>query len=101
MSRAFKEELSTIEGLTMYGPPKGHLCTSTISFRIKDLHPLEVAKELAKKGIFVWAGGFYAVPLMKLFGVYDRGGLVRIGLAPYNTKQEIERTLSEIRSIAK
>ena len=101
LALAFKDELLKIDGLTMYAPPKGHPSTSTISFRIRDIPPMQVAKRLAEKGIFVWAGGFYAVALMKSFGVVDRGGLVRIGLAPYNTKEEIERTLSEIRGIAK
>jgi cysteine desulfurase family protein (TIGR01976 family) len=100
MARHFKSELSGIEGLTLYSPPDNHPCTSTISFRIKQLPPLHVAKLLAEKGIFVWAGGFYAVALMKLLGVAETGGMVRIGLAPYNTKEEIERTLAVIRNIA-
>ena len=101
LARVFKDELSNIDGLTMYGPGKEQPCTSTIAFRIKDMHPRHVAKQLAEKGIFVWAGSFYALALMKSFGVLETGGLVRIGLAPYNTKEEIERTLAEIRTIAK
>ena len=100
MARYLKSELSKIEGITLYSPPDNHLCTSTISFRIKDLPPLHVAKVLAEKGIFVWAGGFYAVALMKSLGVAERGGMVRIGLAPYNTQEEIERTLAVIRETA-
>ena len=65
------------------------------------MHPLEVAKQLADKGIFVWAGGFYAVALMKMFGVSEIGGMVRIGLAPYNSREEIERALEEIQRIAR
>ena len=101
LARAFKDELSNIHGVKMFGPRKEQPCTSTISFRIKDIPPRRVAMHLAEKGIFVWAGGFYAVALMKSFGVSETGGLVRIGLAPYNTWEEIERTLAEIRSIAK
>ena len=101
LARAFKDELSNIHGVKMYGPRKEQPCTSTISFRIKDLPPRHVAMHLAEKGIFVWAGGFYAVALMKSFDVSETGGLVRIGLAPYNTWEEIERTLAEIRLIAK
>ena len=101
MAHYFKEALSKIDGLIIYGPPKDQPCTSTISFRIKELPPLQVAKLLADKGIFVWAGGFYAVALMKLFGLAETGGMVRIGLAPYNTREEIERTLAAIRDIAK
>ncbi|WP_276347875.1 cysteine desulfurase-like protein [Daejeonella sp. JGW-45] len=100
LANYFKDELRKIKGLKLYCPPKQQLCTSTISFRLEGIHPLDVAKRLAEKGIFVWAGGFYAVGLMKALGLSDNGGMVRIGLAPYNTKEEIERTLQEIRSIA-
>ena len=96
----FKDELRKITGLKLYCTPKGYLCTSTISFRIGNIHPLEVAKALAEKGIFVWAGGFYAVGLMRALGLSDNGGMVRIGLAPYNTREEIDRTLEAIKTIA-
>ena len=99
MARHFKNELRKIKGVTVYSPPDDHPCTSTISFRIDGMTPLEVAKELAAKGIFVWAGGFYAVALVKALGVADTGGMVRIGLAPYNTKQEIDRTLRLIHDL--
>ncbi len=96
----FKDELRKIKGLTLYCPPKEQLCTSTISFRLDGIHPLDVAKHLADKGIFVWAGGFYAVGLMKALGLSGSGGMVRIGLAPYNTREEIDRTLSAILAFA-
>jgi len=63
--------------------------------------PITVAKLLAEKGVFVWAGGFYVVALMRQLGLTESGGMVRIGLAPYNTRDEIERTLALIRDIAK
>ena len=96
----FKEELKKIRGLKLYAPPPNQLCTSTISFRIGEIPPLTIARHLAAKGIFVWAGGFYAVALMEMLGVAERGGMVRIGLAPYNTREEIERTLQELHVIA-
>lgn len=100
LAEYFKDELRKIEGLKLFCPPKEQLCTSTISFRIKNIPPIQVAKTLAGKGIFVWAGGFYAVGLMKALGLSETGGMVRIGLAPYNTKEEIDRTLKEIAEIA-
>ena len=92
--------MAKIDGLKIYGPPKDHPCTSTISFRLKDIPPIRVARRLADKGIFVWDGNFYAVSLVKTLGLNESGGLVRIGLAPYNTKEEIDRTILEIRNIA-
>ncbi len=96
----FREQLRQIDGLTIYGPPSGRPRTSTISFALRGIHPEKVATLLGRKGIFVWDGNFYAVQLVKSLGLSDSGGLVRIGLAPYNTKEEIERALDEIRVIA-
>ncbi len=96
----FKGELVKIQGLKLYSPPKAQLCTSTISFRLAGIHPLDVAKRLSEQGIFLWAGGFYAVGLMRALGLSENGGMVRIGLAPYNTREEIDRTLKAITEIA-
>jgi len=96
----FKDELRKIKGLKLYCPPREQLCTSTISFRLENIHPLEVAKRLAQQGIFVWAGSFYVVELMRALDLSEKGGMVRIGLAPYNTREEIERTLKAIKEIA-
>lgn len=96
----FKDELRKINGIKLYCPPKDQPCTSTISFRLDNIHPLDVAKRLAHKGIFVWAGGFYAVGLMRALNLSESGGMVRIGLAPYNTREEIDRTLRAVQEIA-
>ena len=96
----FKEELRKIKGIKLYCPPPEQPCTSTISFRLDNIHPLEVAERLALRGIFVWAGGFYAVGLMRALKLSDIGGMVRIGLAPYNTREEIDRSLQAIQDIS-
>ncbi len=100
LAEYFKDELRKIQGIKLYCPPKEQPCTSTISFRLENIHPLEVAKSLAQQGIFVWAGGFYAVGLMRALNLSESGGMVRIGLAPYNTREEIERTIKAIKEIA-
>lgn len=100
LAEYFKDELKNIDGISLFCPPKGQPCTSTISFRLNNVHPLDVAKHLAEKGIFVWAGGFYAVGLMRALGLSESGGMVRIGLAPYNTLEEIDRTLQVIRDFS-
>jgi len=97
LAEYFKTELKKIDGLTLYAPPQNIPCTSTISFNIKGIHPLGIAKHLAAKGIFVWAGNFYAVQIMNVLGLNDSGGMLRIGLAPYSTQEEIDRTLKEIK----
>jgi len=84
------EELSKIKEVHIYGPPEGHPRTSTVSFTYKGYSPQEIAKYLGEKGIFVWDGDFFATRLIERLGLGDKGGVVRIGIAPYNTKQELE-----------
>ncbi len=94
------EELSSIERVRVYGPPRDYPRTSTISFTIEGLNAQRVAAELGQKGIFVWDGHFYAIRLVEILGLEPYGGLVRAGLCPYNTEEEVDRLLEEIRRLA-
>lgn len=93
-------ELGKIPGVKVYGPPKGHPRTSTISFTMANKSPREAAEYLGEKGIFVWDGDFFASKTVFVLGLRESGGLIRIGLAPYNTKEEIDRALEGIRELA-
>ena len=93
-------ELQKIDKVTVYGPPAGHPRTSTVSFTIEGVSADKVAEMLGEKGIFVWDGHFYAVCLVERLGIMEMGGLVRVGLSPYNTEVEITRLLDEVRRIA-
>ncbi len=57
--------------------------------------PRQIAESLAARGIFVWHGNFYALPLTEALGL-EPEGLLRIGLLHYNTEQEIERLLAAL-----
>lgn len=94
------DELSKIKKVKIYGPPEGHPRTSTVSFTVENTHSKKVAESLGEKGLFVWDGDFFATRLVECLGLVEHGGLVRIGLAPYNTIDEIERLVSEIKKIA-
>ena len=85
--------LKGIGGIRIYGPPPGHPRTSTVSFTYDGFTPFEVADFLGEKGLFVWHGDFYATTLVKRLGLMEKGGLVRVGIAPYNTREEIDRLL--------
>ena len=93
-------ELSLLEKVTVYGPPSGYLRTSTVSFTVDGTSAEEVAAALGEKGLFVWDGHFYAICLVERLGLKESGGLVRVGLSPYNTEAEIDRLLTEVRRIA-
>ena len=58
-----------------------------------------MATALGDEGLFVWDGDFYATTLMRRLGFAEQGGMVRIGLAPYNTLEEIERVVAAVERI--
>ena len=93
--------LSAIAGVTVYSPPAGHARTSTVSFTLAGFTAAEVARALGAQGLFVWHGHSYALRLVERLGLLDRGGLVRVGLAPCNTSAEIERVIDAVAALAK
>ncbi len=99
LSESFTKELKKVPNVKVYSPPEDYPKTSTISFTMDGVHPNTIAKHLASQGIFVWDGDFYATQFANLLGLNESGGFVRIGLAPYNTEEELDRTLAAIRSL--
>jgi cysteine desulfurase family protein (TIGR01976 family) len=65
----------------------------TVSFTMEGLMPREIARRLSQANIFVWDGNFYALAVTKRLGLEGRGGLLRVGLAHYNTAKEVETLL--------
>jgi cysteine desulfurase family protein (TIGR01976 family) len=73
---------------------------STISIRIGEHNPTEIAKFLGDRGIFTWDGNYYALNLSERLGVEKQGGFLRIGLVHYNTADEVDRLLIALREFA-
>ncbi len=99
LAEKIAEEISQLESTRVYRPPTTFPSTSTVSFVDQNLSSREIAAELGDRGIFVWNGDFYATTLVERLGEADSGGLVRIGLAPYNTDAEVDRLLASIKDI--
>jgi cysteine desulfurase family protein (TIGR01976 family) len=72
----------------------------TFVIRVDGMHPDDTARYLAQRGICVWSGNYYAMNLSERLGVEDTGGMVRIGLAHYNTIEEVDRLLADLHEIA-
>jgi cysteine desulfurase family protein (TIGR01976 family) len=101
LARSLYDGLHNIPGVTIYGPPFGdHLRAPTISFTVEGQRPEEVCRLLAGKGICAWNGHFYAIRPMEVLGLLERGGVTRLGISLYNTMEEIERVVAEIKGIA-
>ncbi len=90
--------LAEIPGVKVYGPEQGHPRTSTVSFTIDGVNSGEIGKFFAERGLFVWDGDFYAIEtICNVLKLEESGGLVRIGLAPYNIQSEVDRVLAAVK----
>jgi cysteine desulfurase family protein (TIGR01976 family) len=108
--RQYERELSerlisglvAIPGLTFYGikdPARFEQRTPTVAIRMEGYTPRELAAHLGERGIFTWDGNYYAVDLAERLGVQNSGGMLRIGLAHYNTAEEVDRLLNELHQL--
>jgi cysteine desulfurase family protein (TIGR01976 family) len=100
LSRRLMAELEQIPGVTLYGPPAGHPRTSTVSFTIDGMRPEQACRQLGEQGLFLWDGHFYAARLVERLGLMERGGLIRAGLCPYTTWDELERLVAAVSELA-
>ena len=92
--------LATLPGVQLWQAPAEAPKTPTVAFTMNTLDAPAIARRLGDEGIFAWDGDFYATTLVKRLGLAARGGLVRLGLAPYNTMDEINRTIAAVVKIA-
>jgi selenocysteine lyase/cysteine desulfurase len=93
--------LSAIGGLHIHGQPFGAgQRAPTISFTTKSKSAEEVCTRLGDRGFCTWDGHFYALRAIEVLGLLDHGGVTRVGVSLYNTREEVDRLLNEVRHIA-
>jgi cysteine desulfurase family protein (TIGR01976 family) len=93
--------LNEIPALKLYGisdPARIESRCPTFAIRMDGHTPLELATRLGERGIFTWDGNYYALNLTERLGVEQDGGFLRIGFVHYNTEEEVDRVLNELRS---
>jgi cysteine desulfurase family protein (TIGR01976 family) len=83
--------------IELHGPPTMDGRVSTFALTVRDRTPAQVAEHLAERGIFVWHGDYYAVDVMQRLGLAD--GAIRVGIVHYNTAEEVDRLLEELRGL--
>ena len=99
----FVTGLLEIPGLSFYGIRDFNRFdqrTPTAAFRIAGHSPDEVGESLALRGVYVWSGNFYAVAVTERLSLEASGGVIRAGLAHYNTQEEVDYCLACLREIA-
>jgi selenocysteine lyase/cysteine desulfurase len=95
-------EVQQIPGVTIYGitnPAEFNERCPTLAFTRDGFTPQQIATYLGQHGIFVWDGNYYALSVTERLGVEETGGMVRVGLAHYNTREEIDSFLSVLKTM--
>ncbi len=96
------EGLQSIQGVTIAGitdPAKFESRVPTVSFTHTKRQPSKIAEALARRNIFVWSGHNYALEIARTLNLDESEGVVRIGMAHYNTSAEIAITIDALREI--
>ena len=93
----FLERLPT--NVRLFGRSSMEGRVATFAVDVEDMAAGDVAAALGERGIFVWAGHYYAVEPMDALGLLDSGGLVRIGFVQTTTVEEVDRLLEELASL--
>ena len=93
---------SRIEQVRVYGiTTPAELARRVPTVAIRHAPPVagRTGRGAEPRGIFVWHGNFYALPLTEALGL-EPAGLVRIGLLHYNTPAEVDRLLAAIEELS-
>ena len=99
LTQSLIEGLSHFKGLTIRGITSAnaaHRRVPTVSFTVEGYDPAEMANSFARDNIFVWSGHNYAIEPMTRMGLLETGGVLRVGLAHYNTGAEVETLLASL-----
>ena len=91
--------LTSIAGITVQGVTAVDAYdrrVPTVSFTHASVAPDVVAEALAHQNIFVWSGHNYAVEAVKVLGIHESGGAIRVGPVHYNSKSEIDELLEAL-----
>jgi cysteine desulfurase family protein (TIGR01976 family) len=104
LCRTLIESLTAVPGLQIHGIQDSRQLdrrVPTVSFTLDRIHPRQAAERLDQAGIYVWDGNYYALALSERLGLEAHGGMIRVGLAHYNLREEILRLGEVLRGIVK
>jgi len=87
------DQMHSIEGLDIYGPPKERRA-GVITFNLADIHPHDVATAVDTEGVAVRAGHHCAQPLMKWLNV---SSTARASFYIYNTKEDVDQLVQALK----
>lgn len=102
LARRYYDAVRQLDGVSVYGPgfddgPRA----PTVSITCERHTPKDVAAHLAERGLQVWHGHFYAMRVLEVLDLAERGGLIRVGISLYNDDPEIDRLIDALATLAR
>lgn len=100
LATKIRKRLGKLEKVILYQAPEWARKTPTIAFRIDGMSPQEVCRFMAEEySIFITDGDFYAATLADKLDINKFGGWIRVGLAPYNSEEEVDSFIEAIKNL--
>jgi cysteine desulfurase family protein (TIGR01976 family) len=99
---ALIERLRSLPGVSIRGivdPTRFSERVPTVSFTHARVRSRDIAEALGKRQFYVWSGHNYAYESARFLGLDENDGVLRIGLAHYNTAAEVTRLLQAIEEL--
>jgi cysteine desulfurase family protein (TIGR01976 family) len=96
--RRLWDGLSDSARVRTHGPPPGSRRTPTLGFSVDGVDPARATAELARRGVFITHGDFYATTVARRLG-YGDAGLLRAGCVAYTTAEEVDRLIDGVRDL--
>jgi cysteine desulfurase family protein (TIGR01976 family) len=101
LAKFYHDSVRAMPGVTVWGPDfSGRARAPTVSITLKKATAAQAATALAKEGICVWDGHFYAARAVQVLGLAERGGLLRTGVSMYSTREDLNRLLAGLGQLA-
>lgn len=100
LANKIRDELSSMDKITLYMGDNSVPKTPTIAFTVEGMNPQAVCQIMSEEhGIFVADGDFYATTLANKLDINKNGGWIRAGLAPYNSEEEVDRFIRALKQL--
>ena len=100
LSRRFLDGIAALGHVTLHGTSEVSDRTPTFAVTVDGWTPAAVAESLAVQGINTWAGHYYALEPMRVLGLLDDGGAVRIGFVHYHGDDDVHRVVEALGELA-
>jgi cysteine desulfurase family protein (TIGR01976 family) len=100
LAKFYHDSVRAMPGVRVWGPDFTERARApTVSITLEKATAAQAATALAKDGICVWDGHFYAARAVEVLGLAERGGLLRTGVSMYSTREDLERLLAGLKKL--